>query len=423
MALTLEIISQQRAVLGERARCVFESAGGNIGRALECDWVLPDTQRYVSSRHAAIDFRGGSYYLIDLSTNGVYVNDAEQPIGRGRPQRLFSGDRLRMGEYLMVAHIDDEDELAAELEADSLDPLARAQRVEAPVPPDTTLIDVFEMTGAVDLSLDTGEPAFKPGTTQPVDAARRRRANFAVVEGGAGTAESPRARSLQGAQAGASAERKPPPRKQAQGKSEDAADSPMVQALLRAAGVETDSVAGLDTETVMVTLGQLLRETVVGLREVLQDRSDHKATLGLGNTAIQPRENNPLKLTGSTQDALARLLRDGSPEYLPPVTALREAFRDIKEHQAATWQATHQAFFNFIEHLDPGILEERFTEGQTRRPLLPGAARARRWEQYAELYEALTRHAGDHFPPLYDDAFTEAYRRTLEAMQTARRRA
>ncbi len=422
MALTLEIISQQRAVLGERARCVFESAGGNIGRALECDWVLPDTQRYVSSRHAAIDFRGGSYYLVDLSTNGVYVNDAEQPIGRGRPQRLFSGDRLRMGEYLMVVRIDSEDDLAAELEADSRDPLARAQRVEAPETPDTTLLDVFEMTGAVDLSLDTGEPAFKPGTTQPVDAARRRRASFAVVEGGAGAigaAGAPRPPGRPDGRAGASGGRKPAMRKG----QETAAEAPMVQAFLRAAGLEADSVAGLDPETLMGTLGQLLRETVVGLREVLQDRSAHKATLGLGNTAIQPRENNPLKLTGSTQDAMSRLLRDGSPEYLAPVSALREAFRDIKEHQAATWQATHQAFFNFIEHLDPGMLEERFAEGQTRRPLLPGAARARRWEQYAELYEALTRHAGDHFPPLYDEAFTEAYRHALAALQTSRRRA
>lgn len=418
MALTLEIISQQRTALGERARCVFQRAGGNIGRALECDWVLPDTQRYVSSRHAAIDFRAGSYYLVDLSTNGVYINDADEPVGRGRPQRLFSGDRLRMGEYLMVVQIDGDDELAAALEEDCRDPLAAAERVEAPTSPDSTLIDAFEMTGALDLSLEGGEPAFRPGTTQPVDP-RRRRARLSVVDGGARTAPpAPPARPGTEVQSAPSeARRKPAPR------GDDAAESPPVQAFLRAAGLEADSVAGLDADTLMATLGQLFRETVVGLGEVLQDRARHKSALGLGTTAIQPRENNPLKFATHAPEAMARLLRDGSPEYLPPVSAVRQAFRDIREHEAATWRASREAFFGFLEHLDPAALEERFDEGQKRRSLLPGAAHARRWAQYAELYEALTRHTGEHFPPLYDEAFKEAYRQALDALQTARRRA
>ena len=47
-------------------------------------------QRYMSSRHASIDYRSGSYYIVDTSTNGVYVNDSETPVGRGNPQRLFT---------------------------------------------------------------------------------------------------------------------------------------------------------------------------------------------------------------------------------------------------------------------------------------------------------------------------------------------
>ncbi len=86
MALHLKIISRHRQGLGERAAMEFGHNGGTIGRSLESDWVLPDGQRYLSSRHASIDFRSGSYYIVDTSTNGVYVNDAEQPVGRGNPQ-------------------------------------------------------------------------------------------------------------------------------------------------------------------------------------------------------------------------------------------------------------------------------------------------------------------------------------------------
>ena len=86
MALRLQLISRHRQSLGERGVKEFGHDGGTIGRALESDWVLPDGQRFVSSRHASIDFRSGSYYIVDTSTNGVYVNDsrvADQVLGNG----------------------------------------------------------------------------------------------------------------------------------------------------------------------------------------------------------------------------------------------------------------------------------------------------------------------------------------------------
>ena len=61
MPLRLQIISRHRQGLGERSMKEFGRDGGTIGRSLESDWVLPDGQRYVSSRHASIDFRSGSY--------------------------------------------------------------------------------------------------------------------------------------------------------------------------------------------------------------------------------------------------------------------------------------------------------------------------------------------------------------------------
>ena len=75
MPLILTITSNQKDGLGGTARREFGIDGGTIGRSVESDWVLPDPQRYVSSRHCTIDFRGGCYYVIDTSTNGVYVND------------------------------------------------------------------------------------------------------------------------------------------------------------------------------------------------------------------------------------------------------------------------------------------------------------------------------------------------------------
>ncbi len=56
MALQLEIVSKHRDIVGDDAVRVFSETGGTIGRSLHNDWILPDPDRYISGRHATIDF-------------------------------------------------------------------------------------------------------------------------------------------------------------------------------------------------------------------------------------------------------------------------------------------------------------------------------------------------------------------------------
>src|SRR5262245_2332170 len=152
MGLRLQIISRHRQGLGERATMEFGQNGGTIGRSLESDWVLPDGQRYLSSRHASIDFRSGSYYIVDTSTNGVYVNDSEQPVGRGNPQRLFTGDRIRLGEYeISVEIMGDDDTRETLVDDDHVDPVSMAQRVP---PPDPTRADLLPPQEITDVGIE-----------------------------------------------------------------------------------------------------------------------------------------------------------------------------------------------------------------------------------------------------------------------------
>ena len=98
MTLKLEIVSEHREIVGDDAVREFNEAGGTIGRSLQNDWILPDPDRYISGRHATIDYRSGAYYLADTSSNGVYVNGDCEPLGKGNPRRLFNGDVIRLGE-------------------------------------------------------------------------------------------------------------------------------------------------------------------------------------------------------------------------------------------------------------------------------------------------------------------------------------
>lgn len=77
----------------------FEERDGTIGRAQENDLVLPDPSRYVSSHHATIEFRNGTYSVLDTSANGLCINDPSRKIGHGASVPLKDGDRLFIGDY------------------------------------------------------------------------------------------------------------------------------------------------------------------------------------------------------------------------------------------------------------------------------------------------------------------------------------
>lgn len=98
MALKLTVVSDQRSVLGRDASIVLGVGGGSIGRAHDNDWVLPDPQCYLSAHHARVQCRHGSYYLLDCSTNGTYVNGGTVPISRRNVYPLRDGDSLRLGQ-------------------------------------------------------------------------------------------------------------------------------------------------------------------------------------------------------------------------------------------------------------------------------------------------------------------------------------
>jgi pSer/pThr/pTyr-binding forkhead associated (FHA) protein len=78
----------------ERERIIGNEALA-IGRGDDCDWVLPDPERTLSKRHCEVAFQGAVFVLRDTSTNGVFVNDSMEPVGRGKTVVLKHGDSFR----------------------------------------------------------------------------------------------------------------------------------------------------------------------------------------------------------------------------------------------------------------------------------------------------------------------------------------
>src|SRR6202142_3112531 len=114
MALRLRVVSEHSTRLGALTTKVFGVHGGSIGRATDNEWILPDPERYLSGKHARIDFRAGAYILTDPSSNGTYVNGAQVPLGKFHEYGLRDGDYVRLGEYELLVSIDQSNDFPPE---------------------------------------------------------------------------------------------------------------------------------------------------------------------------------------------------------------------------------------------------------------------------------------------------------------------
>lgn len=97
MALTLRIRPFELLAPGQPAQQTLDRGRLRIGRGSDNDWVLPDPQRTISKHHCVIEATTDGAWVVDTSTNGVFVNNADQPIGPSGQQPLRNGDRLQIG--------------------------------------------------------------------------------------------------------------------------------------------------------------------------------------------------------------------------------------------------------------------------------------------------------------------------------------
>jgi len=89
----------------------------DIGRDRHLDWTLPDPARLISGKHCEVHYRDGGYWLHDVSTNGTFLNGAEQRM-RG-PHKLRSGDRFIVGHYIIGVALDSVEGQAGGAEVES----------------------------------------------------------------------------------------------------------------------------------------------------------------------------------------------------------------------------------------------------------------------------------------------------------------
>ena len=147
MELELRIIRDPYAELPKQRVRVFGENGGDIGRAPDCYWLLPDPKCYLSGRHCTILFRDGAFWVRDTSRNGVFMNGSEEPLGFGHKAKLAHGHELKFATYKVLVRIKSRGRQPADSVAGDFNP-------GSTVEPEEQFADVFAATPVAE-PLDT----------------------------------------------------------------------------------------------------------------------------------------------------------------------------------------------------------------------------------------------------------------------------
>jgi len=472
MALKLRVISDHQKQLGKASSRMFGVHGGRIGRAPDNDWILPDPERYVSSHHASIQFRGGRWLLEDTSTNGVFVNDANEAVSAQGPYELKEGDRLRFGDYELAVSIDEHSDFSPDASGQMPAPTRVTRRA-----PSTKRavgqsydedrfgsdlgaeLNINDLLGASE-SRTTSIPGYSveesiieqrgrqpdeqvPTLSVPKDGVARSLLDEGLAESlpaGSGPGKpgddwhmSTRRLTKREPSAPAAAPT-PSPAAPAQSREPErgrrnapnvdlSGDSTTaVDAFCRGAGIDPATISS-DTHAALLTLaGQMLREVVLSLMESLKARADQKDRFRISKTSIQPGNNNPLKFSASVEEALKKLLDGHNTRYLGPVESLRDVFGDLKNHQAAVDAATQAAINDLLLRLDPTELQERFDRGLKRSPLLGVVNKTKYWELYSEFYPLLNQRDARGIPAVFTEEFARIYSEKIAELENIRKK-
>ena len=387
--------------LGAGGRKVFNAIGGTIGRLPDNDWVFPDP--YVSGRHALIRYLNGKYFIEDTSTNGVFINSPDNRLSRTQAHQLRDGDVLYIDAYQIKVSIEKDPEAAearrsvraAAGAAEQGRRLARfrrrvrrrcAKKIAPPAwskrPSDADDEDHSEGTEWFGMS-EMSSPARSRRClrARPAAARRHRRKCRAAAPASSGAGGTPcgrlRAQPCRAARIAAARRRRA-----------------QLKALLDAAGIE-----GLDPSSEAARRSaRFCASAVGGVMEVLRARERMKDELRMRGTTFKVAHNNPLKFSANVDDAFHNLLVKHNPAYLEPADAFEDAFRDVRDHQAAFLAAMRLAFESMLAQFDPNRLQEEFDRQMKKGSILGVPAKLRYWDLYRDKYGDLAKDARSELP-------------------------
>lgn len=462
MSVTLKFLSTG-TIPGKGEPAVMQGGSMTIGRGQGNDVVLPDPDRLISSSHCVIEDHNGNVVIIDLSTNGTFLNYSKIPLGK-IPTPLNDGDVLTMGGYELVVDIKSAAKAADDTIAPPLDDESVSHGAAENAPDPHALLDdagpggdfLDDLLGSSDTPV--GPSQLKPEDpinellppsgededpffAKPSDGMEGSGASDGMHSPAEQDSFSPAAASSNvipddwdddlsgGAPDRSHVVDTPLPTSKLESPapglvpaptpehlSETGGHDAAARAFLKSVGAEHLNVEAAELQSTMVRMGTVLKTMIVGLREILMTRTSIKSEFRIDQTMISAGGNNPLKFSISPEQAIEAMIKPTTRGYLEAGEATAQALQDIKAHEIAMVTGMEAALKGVLQKLDPAELVEKIETGRGLGNILKGK-KALYWEVYEKMYGEISGQAENDFHELFSREFARAYKGQLDKLK------
>jgi len=480
MELVLKIVSSEQHLLGDSASKSFFPVGGVIGRSKQCDWVIPDQSRHLSGCHAQISSEGETFFITDISTNGVYLNGSSEALGKNNPSALSSGDMLLMGDIQILAevHVDSTRNGFSPSESADLG-FANGEAVLDPRGSAGPILDPLEvlrqkMPGSSQITASgagTVETLAAGSESNQLDSWHRE--SMSMPDGLSAIQETFSAPSMSSeklpedwnALGGEEVEPMAAPVLRPGNRARNNAvgipnppgpaidpfrspvsSAPQVDEPVKGAGLVIPSVEprspsvappsdeylaafcrglgidpselGVDGVVLMQSAGEALRETFSGVVNVMKGRASLKNEFRMDMTLVQMDKNNPLKFAIDDKQVLKHFVSSEKEGFLNIPMAIKESFSDIQEHQIGVMAGAQASLSQLLDKVAPTRLEEKFNRTSAKGFSITGK-KARYWDAYKEYHYDIQQEDST-FSAVFGDTFAVTYKDQIDRLKAAK---
>jgi predicted component of type VI protein secretion system len=324
----------------------FEDGEISIGRDPAADWPIEDAACELSRRHCAIRFVEGQLLVKDLSANGVFIGQRRRRIARDQEIELKLSDPIYLGQFMLSAEATPAP-ANDHAQDESLDALFHSPMLQEP-----------ELSAAV-LHVRT---AWEPS-----------------------------------------------PQKEEGGKRARLPDAALLEAFCEGAGLDPSMFVAEDPAEVMRRAGAIYQQAVLGLSDLMGERTSLKSTYRMDRTTVAAAHNNPFKWADAHRVAVD-LLRSNSGPFLGGASAINGSFQDLKKHLLCLMAGSRAAVGAALEELAPARIEKETPPG-----LFQGKAEAC-WRDYQKRHEQIAADARESTQSAISQAFKAGYERQVRRL-------
>ena len=182
----------------------------------------------------------------------------------------------------------------------------------------------------------------------------------------------------------------------------------LLDAFCSGAQIDASVFSGEDLQEVMHRLGAVYRQMVVGLSELMNERTGVRTRYGLERTTVQAADNNPFRWA-PPQRVAVDLLQSGQDGFLTSETAVQSSFEDLRLHHKALASGLRPAVGAILNDLSPGAAAERL-RGKS---FLIKNRTSALWAEYVQIHAQLSEDLQETADGSAGRAFREAYERTV----------